>query len=201
LFVLGYENLLINKHEHGFVSQINMANVILGIGSRVRHSEYGVGVVINFKSDVYVITFVEIGTKNIKVDYPFEILEVAEPSSDMVSLFDVERNLSKILQRWMDATEIVPLGDRWKGGKMILQPGRRDLQSKEIPIDAFFHKIVMMRDRLRVLEQRVNASNIEDEEKVNIQQYITRCYGSMTTFNILFKEPQHHFSGEKLVEA
>jgi hypothetical protein len=59
----------------------------------------------------------------------------------------------------------------------------------------------MMRDRLRVLEQRVNASNMDDEEKVNIQQYITRCYGSMTTFNILFKEPQHHFSGEKLVEA
>ena len=178
-----------------------MANIILGIGSRVRHPEYGVGVVINFKSDVYVITFVEIGTKNIKIDYPFEVLEAVEPSHDMVSLFDVERNLSKILQRWMDATEIVPLGDRWKGGKMILQPGRRDLQSKEIPIDAFFHKIVMMRDRLRVLEQRVNASNIEDEEKVNIQQYITRCYGSMTTFNILFKEPQHQFSGEKLVEA
>lgn len=178
-----------------------MANVILGIGSRVKHPEYGVGVVINFKSDVYVITFVEIGTKNIKIDYPFEVLEVVEPSHDMVSLFDVERNLSKILQRWMDATEVVPLGDKWKGGKMILQPGRRDLQSKEIPIDAFFHKIVMMRDRLRVLEQRVNASTMDDEEKVNIQQYITRCYGSMTTFNILFKEPQHHFSGEKLVEA
>lgn len=178
-----------------------MANVILGIGSRVKHPEYGVGVVINFKSDVYVITFVEIGTKNIKIDYPFEVLEIVEPSHDMVSLFDVERNLSKILQRWMDATEVVPLGDKWKGGKMILQPGRRDLQSKEIPIDAFFHKIVMMRDRLRVLEQRVNASNMDDEEKVNIQQYITRCYGSMTTFNILFKEPQHHFSGEKLAEA
>jgi len=178
-----------------------MANVILGIGSRVKHPEYGVGVVINFKSDVYVITFVDIGTKNIKIDYPFEVLEIVEPSHDMVSLFDVERNLSKILQRWMDATEVVPLGDKWKGGKMILQPGRRDLQSKEIPIDVFFHKIVMMRDRLRVLEQRVNASNMDDEEKVNIQQYITRCYGSMTTFNILFKEPQHYFSGEKLVEA
>ena len=121
--------------------------------------------------------------------------EVVEPTNDMVSLFDVEQTLSKILQRWMDATEIVPLGDKWKGGKIILQPGRRDLQSKEIPIDAFFHKIVMMRDRLRVLEQRVNASNMDDEEKVNIQQYITRCYGSMTTFNILFKEQQHHFSG------
>ena len=84
---------------------------------------------------------------------------------------------------------------------MILKPCRRDLQSKEILIDAFFHKIVMIRDCLRVLEQRVNASNIDDDEKVNIQQYITRCYGSMTTFNILLKEPQHYFSGEKLVEA
>jgi hypothetical protein len=75
------------------------------------------------------------------------------------------------------------------------------LQSKEIPIDTFFHKIVMMRDRLRVLEQRVNASKMDDEDKVNIQQYITRCYGSMTTFNILFKEPQHYFNGDKLLEA
>ena len=114
-----------------------MVNIILGIGSRVKHPEYGIGVVINFKSDIYVITLVEIGTKNIKIDYPFKVLESVEPSHNMVSLFDVERNLTKILQRWMDATEIVPLGDLWKGGKMILQPGRRDLQSKEIPIDAF----------------------------------------------------------------
>ena len=130
-----------------------------------------------------------------------DVSEVVEPTNDIVSLFDVEQTFSKILQRWMDATEIVPLGDKWKGGKIILQPGRRDLQSKEIPIDAFFHKIVMMRDRLRVLEQRVNASNMDNEEKVNIQQYITFCYGSMTALNILFKEPQHYFSGEKLVEV
>ena len=205
MFVLVFSKILnSNSEQNANVAQFAphfMTDVILGIGSRVKHPEYGVGVVINFKSDVYIITFVEIGTKNIKINYPFEVLEVVEPSHDMVSLFDVERNLSKILQRWMDATEVVPLGDKWKGGKMILQPGRRDLQSKEIPIDAFFHKIVMMRDRLRVLEQRVNASNMDDEEKVNIQQYITRCYGSMTTFNILFKEPQHNFSGEKLVEA
>jgi hypothetical protein len=180
-----------------------MANLILGIGSRVKHAEYGLGVVTNYKSDVYHITFVDYGTKNIKVEYPLEVIEAAEPSSDAVSLFDVERSLTKILQRWMDSSEIIPLGDRWKGGKMILKPGRHDLASKEIPIESFFHKIVMMRDRLRVLEQRINASEIEDEEKVNIQQYITRCYGSMTTFNILFKEPQHQFTGEKsgLVEA
>lgn len=175
--------------------------MILGIGSRVKHPEYGIGVVINLKSDVYIVTFVELGTKNIKIDYPFEVLEVVEPSSDMVSLYDVERSMTKILQRWMDSTEIVPLGDKWKGGKMILNPNRADLSSKEIPIESFFHKIVMMRDRLRVLEQRVNASNLEDEEKVNIQQYITRCYGSMTTFNILFKETAHQFVGEKAVDA
>jgi hypothetical protein len=171
--------------------------MILGIGSRVKHPDYGVGVVINLKSEFYVITFVEIGTKNIKIDFPFEVLEAVELASDMVSLIDVEKNLTKILQRWMDSTEIVPLGDKWKGGKMILKPGRADLANKEILIEAFFHKIVMLRDRLRVLEQRVNASNMDDEEKINIQQYITRCYGSMTTFNVLFKDTQHHFVGEK----
>jgi len=93
----------------------------------------------------------------------------------------------------MDATEIVPLGDRWKGGKMILEPGKTGLASKEIPVETFFHKIVMMRDKLRVLEQKVNASALSDEEKVDIQQYISRCYGSMTTFNILFKETEHQF--------
>jgi hypothetical protein len=180
-----------------------MSNLILGIGSRVKHADYGSGVVTNFKSDVYHITFVEFGTKNIKVGFPLEVIEAVEPASDAISLFDVERSLTKILQRWMDSTEIIPLGDRWKGGKIIMKPGRNDLASKEIPIETFFHKIVMMRDRLRVLEQRVNASNIEDEEKLNIQQYITRCYGSMTTFNVLFKEPQHQFVGDKggFVEA
>jgi hypothetical protein len=177
-----------------------MTNFILGIGSRVKHPDYGVGVVTNLKSESYTITFIEHGTKVIKIDYPLEVLDKVELDNDFVSLFDVQQSLNKILQKWMDATEVVPLGDKWKGGKMILKPGRSDLQSKEIPVEAFFHKIVMMRDRLRVLEQRVNASNIEDEEKVNIQQYITRCYGSMTTFNVLFKEPSQYFTGEKIAE-
>ena len=81
---------------------------------------------------------------------------------------------------------------------MILKPGSDTLKSKELPIETFFHKIVMLRDRLRVLEQNINSNaKLSDEEKVNMQQYITRCYGSLTTFNVLFKRPEDGFVGEK----
>ena len=81
---------------------------------------------------------------------------------------------------------------------MILQPANFALQPKEIPVETFFHKIVMLRDRLRVLEQNINSSSsLTDEEKVNMQQYITRSYGSLTTFNVLFSEKDHYFVGAK----
>jgi hypothetical protein len=90
------------------------------------------------------------------------------------------------------------MGDKWEGGKIILQPANPSLKSKEIPMEVFFHKIVMLRDRLRVLEQQINSNGkMSDEEKVNLQQYITRCYGSLTTFNILFKNNDQVFTGEK----
>lgn len=95
-------------------------------------------------------------------------------------------------------TETVPLGERWQHGSIILQPADKTLKPKEMPIEDFFHKIVMLRDRLRVLEQNINSSkNLSDEEKVNMQQYITRCYGSLTTFNVLFKNKEQWFVGEK----
>ena len=170
---------------------------LLGIGSRIRHPEFGHGVIINLKTNGYTVTFMDEGVKLLAFTAPFEIIEAIDPNSDLVSLLDVEQALSRVLQRWGGLTEIVPLGDKWKGGKLILKPGRTDLSSKEIPIDAFFHKIVMVRDRLRVLEQRVNASSLDDEEKVGIQQYITRIYGSLTSFNVLFKNPEQTFIGEK----
>jgi hypothetical protein len=166
---------------------------LLGIGSRIKHDTHGMGVVINIKSDGYEVTFVEDGIRIVKLDAAFEVIENAGFESDKVSIFDMERSMTKILQKWMDATEIVPIADKWKGGKMILEPGKTGLSSKEIPVEIFFHKIVMLRDRLRVMEQKINSSELDDQTKVDLQQYISRCYGSMTTFNILFRDTDQHF--------
>jgi len=169
----------------------------LGIGSRIRHKEFGDGVVIGVKSATYIITFMASGRKEISHSYPLEIIEEEEPADDLISLADVERSLTNILRKWADVQEIVPLGAKWTGGVLIMQPGDKNLKPKEMPIDALFHKIVMIRDRMRTLEQRVNASALTDEEKVSIQQYITKCYGSLTSFNVLFKRPEDYFTGEK----
>lgn len=171
----------------------------LGIGSRVKHSNYGAGVVINIKPLSYLITFIDFGTKEFKKeDSNLEVVDAVEPDNDMVSLYDIERTLTHIFKKYCDYPEIVDLGKKWVGGKMILKPGESNLASKEIPIEQLFHKIVMIRDRMRTLEQRINSNtNLDDQEKVNIQQYITRCYGSLTTFNVLFKYEHDQFSGEK----
>ena len=89
------------------------------------------------------------------------------------------------------------LTGRWAGGTLVLKPGKETTQAKEVPLDAFFHKIVMVRDQLRVLEQKINAHpKLTEEEKVSLQHYVTRCYGSLTTFNILFQDPEDRFGGE-----
>jgi len=99
---------------------------------------------------------------------------------------------------WGDVSEVVKLGERWQGGTVILKPKDATLKPKEIPVEIFFHKIVMARDRLRVLEQNINSNKkLTDEEKINLQQYITRIYGSFTTFNVLFKNKEHWFEGDK----
>jgi len=175
-----------------------MAQLFLGIGSRINHPEFGDGVIIDYTQETYKVSFLSQGIKEIAREFSgIGIIEAIDTDDDRLTLLDVEKMLVKVLRRWSDATEPVLLGQRWSGGKMILQPGDRSLASKEITIESFFHKIVMIRDRMRTLEQRVNASALSDEEKVNIQQYITRIYGSLTTFNVLFKFQDDHFVGEK----
>jgi hypothetical protein len=174
-------------------------NTLLGIGSRVRHPEFGDGVVINTSFTTYTITFMRMGIKEIAASFRgLEVIENIDLHSDLVSLNMVEKKLINILRRWSDLTETVRIHPKWNGGVMILQPGDRKLTPKEIPIDQLFNKIVMIRDRLRVLEQKINsAENLSDAEKINLQQYITRSYGSLTTFNLLFKDREDYFVGQK----
>ena len=170
---------------------------LLGIGSRINHAEYGKGVVTNVSSIEYWVTFIDGGLETIAIDSEFEVIEAAENEVDTISLYDVEQSLLSILKKWNGLGEPVGIGDKWKGGNMKLVPGQAGLAHKDVPIDVFFHKIVMLRDRLRVMEQKINASNLYEIEKVELQQYITRIYGSLTTFNILFKSQNDYFVGEK----
>ncbi len=176
------------------------------IGAKVEHPQFGQGIITNVTLTTYTVFFINKGDKDIAVS--FQGLKLVSPSNlaegegnsggGGISLQDLEKVFTNVLRRYADFPEIVELGDKWKKGVIILQPGDNSLKPKEIPIETFFHKVVMVRDRLRVLEQRINANEaLSDEEKVNLQQYITRCYGTLTTFNVLFKHKQQYFVGEK----
>lgn len=170
---------------------------LLGIGSRINHSEFGKGVVTNLTSKHYWVTFIDNGLETIDLDADFEVIEASDKDVDTISLFDVESSLVDILKKFSDISELVTIADKFKGGKLILEPADTNLKSSEIPIDAFFHKITMVRDRLRVMEQKINSSNLDEQEKIDLQQYITRSYGSLTTFNVLFKNKNQQFVGQK----
>jgi hypothetical protein len=130
-------------------------------------------------------------------------IEPAEPQAEItginaplsVVIAETVHRLTRELNLERDDAEVVEqLGTRWRNGTILLKPADTSLQPKEIPLETFFHKIVMMRNNFRVLEQKINAhAQLSDAEKVDMQQYISKCYGSMTTFNILFKEEEQQF--------
>ena len=170
---------------------------LLGVGSRVNHPEHGAGVIIALHKIAYEVAFIDSGLKMVGKTYTnWEVIEKIDTPQSM-SLNEFEKSLAKVLRSFSDITEVVELGDKWKNGTLIIKPYEDDLKPKEIPIEVFFKKIIMTRDRLRVMEQRINSSGLTEEEKVNLQQYLTRIYGSLTTFNVLFKYKDDHFVGER----
>lgn len=176
-----------------------MDQLTLGIGTRLQHTQHGSGVIVGVKYATYIISFINVGLKEIdKNDPALDEIIPENVSAEIDTASEVEKSLLKILRMWNGNSELVPLGDKWTGGTMVLQTADKSLKPKEVPIEDFFHKIVMLRDRLRVLEQNINSNKkLSDEDKVNIQQYITRCYGSLTTFNVLFKNKEQYFVGDK----
>lgn len=171
----------------------------LNIGMAVKHPQYGLGTVKTVSEHTAEIRF-EDGTRTVSPET--SDLQPAEPQAALSGLDRPLRILiSEIVQAavkelGLEKPESVveQLGLRWHKGRLILHPADPALQSKEIPLEAFFHKIVMVRNNLRLLEQRINAhEKLEDAEKVEMQQYITRSYGSLTTFNLLFKTKEEQF--------
>ena len=165
----------------------------------VRHPQYGLGTVKTISETTADILFTE-GKRTVAPEAAG--LEPAEPQM-AVSGLDVPLKL--FIEQTLEAavpklglekpgSVIEQLGLRWHGGKVVMHPADPTLQTKEVPLETFFHKVVMVRNNLRVLEQKINAhEKLTDGEKVEMQQYVTRCYGSLTTFNILFKEKEDQF--------
>jgi hypothetical protein len=173
----------------------------LHVGMKVRHPQYGVGTVKTIGEHTAEIRFddaqrtVEPGASGL------------EPAEAQVGVSGLQMPLKSFVEQTTQAVVqalglekpdamVDQLGARWHKGKIVLHPSDPTLQTKEVPVEVFFHKIVMMRNNFRVLEQKINAHDkLSDTEKVEIQQYITRCYGSMTTFNVLFRNKEDQFSG------
>ena len=129
---------------------------------------------------------------------PFPTVSERERSAPPVALpgstDDLERLLRRVIREEAGITPVRP-AEKWRGGSLVLRPGTPGAQEKVIPIETFFHKVVMLRNRLRTLEQQVNASNLPDDVKVKLQAYVSGCYGSLTTFNVLFAEEDDQFKG------
>lgn len=177
-----------------------MKTETLHVGMKVRHPQYGVGLVKTIGEHTADIRFEE-GLKTVAPE-----TSGLEPADPHVQVSGLEQPLGIFVQEIASAVvkelgleKPESFGDllaaRWYRGNLVMHPADATLQTKEVPLEVFFHKIVMMRNNLRVLEQKINGhEKLSDAEKVEMQQFITRCYGSMTTFNILFKDKDDQFN-------
>jgi hypothetical protein len=172
---------------------------LMRIGMKVHHAQHGAGVV---KAITEVSVDVDFDSGRKTLSAADQDLVPAEPIVSMTGLdvplpeFIRQTAASVLRELGIEKREdtIDGLGKRWHGGTLVLKPEDPALQAKEVPVEVFFHKIVMMRNNLRVLEQKINGlEKLAEAEKIDMQQYITRCYGSMTTFNVLFKDKEDQF--------
>lgn len=172
----------------------------ISIGARVKHPTMGVGVVYDIDPRTVHIFFREHGEQ--PISRSFEGLVTIAPGVEIeqepLDMDHVRDALREVLEEMQTPQRPVSMAPRYEGGVLEIKPRDTSLKSKEVPIEDFFHKIVMIRDRFRVLEQKINASDkLSEQDKVELQQYITRCYGSLTTFNILFEDKEDQFVGQK----
>ncbi len=160
----------------------------------VRHGKFGIGRVLETPKS---------GAAECDVYFPRMDRETTVAAEECAALSEAETAAYEMVklaayELRREETPVVDLAGRWQGGELILKPADAAQASKSVPIATFFHKIVMVRDRLRVLEAQINGhKGLTDAEKVDLQQYITRSYGSLTTFNILFRDKKDHFVGQK----
>jgi hypothetical protein len=171
----------------------------LTIGLKVRHPKHGIGTIKSISERTAEIRFDD---EQRTIDP--ELSEVV-PADAVAAISGLDMPLKQFIESAVESTlqklgvekpDAVSgqLGPRWHKGKVVMHPADPALQTKEVPLEVFFHKVVGVRNQLRVLEQKINAHpTLSDGEKVEMQQYITRCYGSLTTFNILFKEKEDQF--------
>jgi hypothetical protein len=193
----GHPRCVFDDDLADFESNMNIET--LRIGMKVRHPQYGVGTVRSLTEQTAEIAF---------DDVPRTIAPASsdlQPAEATATLSELEMPLANLIRDTAHAVVealgleqkdvlVEGLATRWQRGTLVMQPADSSLQPKEVPLETFFHKIVMIRNNLRVLEQKVNASDkLSDADKFDLQQYITRCYGSLTTFNVLFKNKDDQF--------
>src|SRR5438034_4566425 len=181
----------------GFESNMNIET--LHIGMKVRHPQYGGGVVKSLTAQTAEIAFDDAQRTIAPASSDLQPAETTATLSELqMPLTNLIRDTAHAVVEALGLEKgdvlVEGLATRWQRGTLVMQPADSSLQPKEVPLETFFHKIVMIRNNLRVLEQKVNASDkLSDADKFDLQQYITRCYGSLTTFNILFKNKDDQF--------
>ncbi|MGD1074449.1 MAG: hypothetical protein ABR903_00010 [Thermodesulfovibrionales bacterium] len=173
------------------------------IGLVVYHLDFGIGRIVNMEEDRITVSFIKAGVKSfLRSDAETELSETPFDSEEEDKDTKELKDAIRAVLREEGLIGTTPLADKWRGGELILKPVRPELQQKAVPIETFFHKIVMIRNQLRMLEQNINSfEKLSDAEKVDLQQYITRCYGSLTTFNVLFADKNDWFVGSKKDQA